>query len=96
MQDTTENRIYPQLDGEPLRLKLNVTFPLEHVTELIVLGERMSAVAFDKFGVVGRKYKLDNVSLQEISTVFRYSKIGTVVHFLLTLFQVLTKTILPL
>ena len=53
MQDAAVNCHYPELVGEPLRLELNFTFPLEHVTELIVLGERMSAVAVDKFGVVG-------------------------------------------
>ena len=53
MQDVTENCHYPELVGEPLRLELNLTFPLEHVTELIVLGERMSSVAVDQFGVVG-------------------------------------------
>ena len=56
MQDATENCHYPELVGEPLRLELNFTFPLEHVTELIVLGERMSSVAVDKFGVVGKKH----------------------------------------
>ena len=54
MQDSTENCHYPQLVGEPLRLELSFTFPLEHVTELIVLGERMSSVAVDKFGVGGK------------------------------------------
>ena len=54
MQDVTEKRHYPELVGEPLRLELNFTFPLEHVTELIVLGERMSSVAVDQFGVVGK------------------------------------------
>ena len=54
MQDATENCHYPELVGEPLRLELNFTFPLEHVTELIVLGERMSSLAVDKFGVVGK------------------------------------------
>ena len=54
MQDATENCHYPELVGESLRLELNFTFPLEHVTELIVLGERMSSVAVDKFGVVGK------------------------------------------
>ena len=53
MQDATENCRYPELVGEPLRLELNYTNPLENVTELIVLGERMS-VAVDKFGVVGK------------------------------------------
>ena len=54
MQDATENFHYPELAGEPLRLELNFTFPLEHVTELIVMGERMSSVAVDKYGVAGR------------------------------------------
>ena len=54
MQDATEKCHYPELAGEPLRLELNFTQPLENVTELIVLGERMSSVAVDKFDVVGR------------------------------------------
>ena len=54
MQDATVNFHYPELVGEPLRLELNFTFRLEHVTELIVLGERMSSIAVDKFGVVGK------------------------------------------
>ena len=52
MEDATENCHYPELVGEPLRLELNFTNPLENVTELIVLGERMSSVAVDKFAVV--------------------------------------------
>ena len=54
MQDATENCRYPELVEEPLRLELNFTQPLENVTELIVLGKRMSSVAVDKFGVLGR------------------------------------------
>ena len=54
MQDATENCHYPELVGEPLRLELNFANPLENVTELIVLGERISSVAVDKFGVVGK------------------------------------------
>ena len=54
MQDATENCHYPELVGEPLRLELNFTNPLENVTELIVLGEPMSSVAVDNFGVVGK------------------------------------------
>ena len=54
MQDATENCHYPELFGEPLRLELIFTNPLENVTELIVLGERMSSVAVGKFGVVGK------------------------------------------
>ena len=54
MQDATENCYYPELAGEPLRLELNFTFPLEHVPELFVLRERRSSVAVDKFGFVGK------------------------------------------
>ena len=54
MQDATEHCHYPELMGEPLRLQLYFSSPLENVTEVIVLGERMSCVAVDKFGVVGK------------------------------------------
>ena len=54
MQDATENCHYPELFGESVRLELNFTFPLIHVTDLIVLGERISSVAVDKFGVVAK------------------------------------------
>ena len=62
-QHATENCHYPELVGEPLRLEPKFTFPLEHVTELIVLGERMPSVADNKFGVVGKTSKMDNISL---------------------------------
>ena len=54
MQDATEKCHYPALVKEPLRLELNFTFPLEQVTELVLLGERMFSVAVDKLGVVGK------------------------------------------
>ena len=54
MQDAAGNWHYPEILGEPLRPKLNFTLPLEHVTEFFVLGERMSSVTDDKFGVVGK------------------------------------------
>ena len=54
MQDATENCHYLELVGEPLRLELNFTHPLENVTELVLLGERKSPVAVDNFGVVGK------------------------------------------
>ena len=59
MQKTTENRHHPEKFRDPLRLKLNFNFLLDHVTELFVLGERMSRVAVDKFGVVGKEPRLD-------------------------------------
>ena len=95
MQDATENCHYPELVGEPLRLELNFTFPREHVTELFVLGERMSSVAVDKFGVVGKTSKKNNVSPQQIINRIHHSSIGTVGLFPLTMFQLLTMTLLP-
>ena len=66
MQDATENCHYPEVVGEPLRLELNFTFPLEHVSELKLLGERLFPVAVDKFGIGGKKSKSGNVSLRQI------------------------------
>ena len=57
MQDATEKCHCQKLFGEPLRLEFNLTFPLEHVTELILLGEGMFSVAVDKVGVVGKHMK---------------------------------------
>ena len=54
MQDATEHCHYPEIIGKPLRLELYFSSPLENVTEVTVLGERMSSVAVDKFGVVGK------------------------------------------
>ena len=66
MQDFTENCHYRELVGGPMRLELNFTFLLEHVTDFSVLVERMSSVAVDKFGVVGKTFRKDNVSLCQI------------------------------
>ena len=54
MQHASEKFHYPELAGEPLTPELNFTFPLERRIELVVLGERMSSVAVDKFGIVGK------------------------------------------
>ena len=54
MQDAIEQCHYPEMVGAPLRLEPNFNTALEHVTEVIVLGERLSSVAVDKFGVVGK------------------------------------------
>ena len=56
MQDATEHCHYPELIGERLRLELHFSSPLEIVIEVILLGERMSSVAVDKFGVVGKSF----------------------------------------
>ena len=53
-QDATEHCHYRELIGEPLTLALYFSSPQENVTEVIAFGERMSSVAVDKFGVVGK------------------------------------------
>ena len=60
-QDDTENCFSPELIGEPLRLELNFTLPLEHVTELMVLAERMTNLV-----LLESTSKMDNVALQQI------------------------------
>ena len=54
MQDATKYCHYPELSGEPLKLELYFSSPQENVIEVIVLGERVSSVLADKFGVVGK------------------------------------------
>ena len=97
MQDATENCRYPELVGEPLRLELNFTNPLGSVTELIVLGERMSSVAIDKFGVVVKNVKKWIILLcNKLLTVSLCSNFGTSVHSPQTIFKLLTMTLLLL
>ena len=97
MQDATENCHYPELVGEPLRLELNFTNPLENVTELIVLGERMSSVAIDKFGVVGKNVlKWIILLCNKLLIVSLCSNFGTSVRSPQTMFQLLIMTLLLL
>ena len=97
MQDATENCHYPELVGEPLRLELNFTFLLEHVTELIVLGERMSSVAVDKFGVVGKNVQKWTILLcNKLSIVSLCSSFSTSDCSPQTMFQLSMMTLLLL
>ena len=57
MQDATENYDYEKLVGEPLKVVLNFIFLLEHVTRLIVLAQRMSSVADEKFCVAANNFE---------------------------------------
>ena len=52
LQDAGENIYYPELSGGSIRLERYFDRPLRSVTELIVLGERMSTVKIDQFGTV--------------------------------------------
>ena len=55
LQDASEQLQYTELGGESLKLEMYFQFPLEQVTELIVLGERLSNVHIDKFGTIAKK-----------------------------------------
>ena len=48
LQDAAEQLHYPELSGVSLRLERFFQFPLEQVTEVIVLGERLSNIQTDK------------------------------------------------
>ena len=54
LQDAGESIHYPELSGESIRLEMFFDRPLRSVTELIVLGERMSTVKIDQFGTVAK------------------------------------------
>ena len=54
LQEAGENIHYPELSGESIRLEMFFDRPLRSVTELIVLGERMSTVKIDQFGTVAK------------------------------------------
>ena len=54
MQDATEHCHFPELIGESLRLEIYFSSPLENVTEVIVLDERMSSVEVGMFCVNGK------------------------------------------
>ena len=50
LQDAGDQIFYPEVIGESLRLELYFDKALELVTEIIVLGERLSTVYIDRFG----------------------------------------------
>ena len=54
LKDAGENIHNPELSGESIRLEMFFDHPLTNVTELIVLGERMSTVKIDQFGTVAK------------------------------------------
>ena len=56
LQDAAEQLHYPELIGESLRLEIFFQFPLEQVTEVIVLGERLSNNQIDKIGTIAKKF----------------------------------------
>ena len=66
MQDASEIFHYSELVGEPMRREINFTFPLEHVTELIVFGERMSSAAVESWVLWEKLFIMNNLPLHQI------------------------------
>ena len=62
IQDAAEQMHYPELSAESLRLETFFQFPLEQVTEPIVLGERQSNIQIDKFGTVANMFNFFEIS----------------------------------
>ena len=96
MQDATDNCYYSELVGKPLRLELNFTFRLRHVTELILLGEQMPSVVVNKFGFVREKSKMNNRSrLEIINRIPFFKNLHRDSFPTLDMFQLLIMTLLP-
>ena len=79
MQDATENCHYPELVGEPLRLELNVTFPLEHIAELLTHCAGRSNVfgwSWKIWCCWKKNIKWIKFLSSKSSTVFHYSNNG--------------------
>ena len=54
LQDAVESIHHLELSRESIRLEMFFDRPLGNVTEIIVLGERMSTVKIDQFGTVAK------------------------------------------
>ena len=54
LQDAAEHLHYLELSGESLRVEMFYQLSLEQVTEVIVLGERLSNIQTDIFGTVAK------------------------------------------
>ena len=66
LQDATENVHNPELAGEPMRMELIFTLPLEHVAELIDMVERMFFLTLTSLDLFEKIPEKENVSLQQI------------------------------
>ena len=86
MQDATENCQYFNLIGEPLRLELNFTFPLEHVLNSLYWGNECLGLHLIILVLLEKYLKWILFLSSKYSIVSRYSNIGTLVHHPLTVF----------
>ena len=56
LQDAGENIHYPEVSLESILLEMFFDHPLRSVTELVVLGERMTTVKIDQFGTAAKNF----------------------------------------
>ena len=84
IQNASEKCHYPKLVGEPLRLELNFTFPLEHVIRLVELKTESLWLHLTGLAFLERVSKMHNVSLQQIKQSFAATQCS--VAWLISLF----------
>ena len=81
MQNATDNFHYPEMFRQPLTMELNFTFPLEHVTELIVFGTETLWLQLASLLFKERISRIDIASLQQITNrvpLLKYRYLGPV------------------
>ena len=79
MQESPEDCHEPELVGEPLRLELNFRLALEHITAVIVLGERKYSAAVDNLDVISKTLYTDKTALRQMirNPLLKYLYIGS-------------------
>ena len=89
LEDAAKQLHYPEISGESLRLEMFFQFPLEQVTESIVLGERLSNVQVDEFGTVAKMFSFlgFQVPIQKLLTFVGLSMIMVSVLSILFFFK---------
>ena len=87
MQNATEHCHYPELIGEPLRLELYFSSPLENVTEVMVLSSSRQVWCCEK-----ESLRWITLPLNKLLTVYLCSSISTWERFPQSLCQTFRMT----
>ena len=70
LQDAAEQLHYPNFSGESLRLEMFLQFSLEEVTEVIVLGEKLSNIQIAKWEQLLKMFSFFEFSGSHENVVF--------------------------
>ena len=93
-QDATENCHNPELVRPSLKLELNFTFPPQHVTEFVVLGERM--LQLTNLAQLEENSKEIWLLCSKKSIASFFWSVGTLGHFPSIMFQLFPMRLLRL